>query len=207
MPRFIYQVFINPDHTLDGYVNFTLATFETKDLKESTKPFDTQWSNITMCRYQDYRNPPYHPEEYEISATYWKIMAGRLIFVVLFENFVAIVMILVRWMIPDMSQELRDQIRREAYITNEIIIKQEAIRASSGTTRMPSVANQSQWNNLLRNKLSGSQLDLFIHNQEQFRSNNVKHTKETENFLNSESHASNSVASPSNNNIGEETHV
>lgn len=38
-------------------------------------------------------------------------------------------MILVRWAIPDMSAELRDKIRREAYITNEIIIKQEALRA------------------------------------------------------------------------------
>lgn len=38
-------------------------------------------------------------------------------------------MILVRWAIPDMSTELRDKIRREAYITNEIIIKQEALRA------------------------------------------------------------------------------
>lgn len=38
-------------------------------------------------------------------------------------------MIWVRWAIPDMSPELRDKIRREAYITNEIIIKQEAERA------------------------------------------------------------------------------
>lgn len=43
-------------------------------------------------------------------------------------------MILVRWCIPDMSQELRDQIRREAYITNEIIIKQETLRARMGST-------------------------------------------------------------------------
>lgn len=49
-----------------------------------------------------------------------------------FQNVVAIVMILVRWGIPDMSGDLRDQIRREAYITNEIIIKQEAIRARLG---------------------------------------------------------------------------
>lgn len=41
-------------------------------------------------------------------------------------------MILVRWGIPDMSTKLRDQIRREAYITNEIIIKQEARRARAG---------------------------------------------------------------------------
>lgn len=41
-------------------------------------------------------------------------------------------MIFVRWAIPDMSNDLRDQIRRETYITNEIIIKQEAIRARIG---------------------------------------------------------------------------
>lgn len=45
------------------------------------------------------------------------------------QNFVAVVMIWVRWAIPDMSPKLRDKIRREAYITNEIIIKQEAERA------------------------------------------------------------------------------
>lgn len=41
-------------------------------------------------------------------------------------------MILVRWCIPDMSVELRDQIRREVYVTNEIIIEQEAHRARFG---------------------------------------------------------------------------
>lgn len=69
---------------------------------------------------------------YERSNMYWIILAARLAFVVLFENIVAIVMIIVRWGIPDMSQILRDQIRREAYITNEIIIKQETSRARMG---------------------------------------------------------------------------
>lgn len=41
-------------------------------------------------------------------------------------------MIIVRWVIPDQSQKLKDQIRREAYITKEIIIKQETLRARSG---------------------------------------------------------------------------
>lgn len=50
-----------------------------------------------------------------------------------FQNIVAIVMILVRWAIPDMSAELRDKIRREIYITNEIIIAQEAKRAQMMT--------------------------------------------------------------------------
>lgn len=41
-------------------------------------------------------------------------------------------MIVVRWCIPDMKSDLRDQIRREAYITNEIIIRQETLRARAG---------------------------------------------------------------------------
>lgn len=43
------------------------------------------------------------------------------------------VMIVVRWCIPDVPATLRDQIRREAYITNEIIIHQESIKVKSGT--------------------------------------------------------------------------
>lgn len=35
-------------------------------------------------------------------------------------------MIWVRWAIPDIPKDLKDSIRREAYITNRIIIKQEA---------------------------------------------------------------------------------
>lgn len=48
------------------------------------------------------------------------------------QNVVAVVMIVVRWGIPDMSTELKERIRRETFITNEIIIKQETLRAQSG---------------------------------------------------------------------------
>lgn len=37
-------------------------------------------------------------------------------------------MLAVKWCVPDIPGALRDQIRREAYITNEIIIKQEMLR-------------------------------------------------------------------------------
>jgi len=36
---------------------------------------------------------------------------------------------LLRWLIPDIPKKLEDQIRRESYLTNEIIIKQEMLRA------------------------------------------------------------------------------
>lgn len=75
----------------------------------------------------------------------------------------AVVMIMVRWCIPDMSSRLHDQIRREAYITNEIIIRQETMRArgyafggetgSEEGERIPC----AEWGHL-----SGSDLDLAM---------------------------------------------
>ncbi len=35
----------------------------------------------------------------------------------------------IRWIIPDVPRKLSERIRQEAYFTNEIIIKQEMIRA------------------------------------------------------------------------------
>lgn len=77
-------------------------------------------------------------------------------------------MIFVRWVIPDMSNELRDQIRREAYITNEIIIKQETMRARLGTsTAKKEEIEQNvaiiRMEQIMNASMSGSQLDLVIH--------------------------------------------
>lgn len=88
-----------------------------------------------FSRYSDYRERPGSPNEYEKSSVYWQIIAAKLAFVVIFENVVVLVMIIVKWCIPDVPVELRDQIRREAYITNEIIIHQESLRAQSGKLR------------------------------------------------------------------------
>lgn len=143
--------------------------------------------NVTECFYQDYRYPPDHPLKYERTTVFWNITAARLLFVLIFENTVAIVMLLVRWLIPDVSGELRDQIRREAYITNEIIIKQEAKRANS----QGYIKSKTAWNKLLQNNLSGSQLDLFIHKQEETKlksaRNRFKRRNKTQDFINNES--------------------
>lgn len=72
-------------------------------------------------------------------------------------------MIVVRWCIPDMSGLLRDQIRREAYITNEIIIQQEAMRArvcaAGGETGSGEGERRpcAEWGHLI-----GSDLDLTM---------------------------------------------
>ena len=47
------------------------------------------------------------------------------------QNVVGLVKMTVQWLIPDTSTRLRNQIRKEAYLTNEIIINQERMRAKA----------------------------------------------------------------------------
>lgn len=50
------------------------------------------------------------------------------------QNLVLLVVLGVKCLIPDVPGKLRSQIRREAYLTNEIIITQEALRAKNITS-------------------------------------------------------------------------
>ncbi|XP_055379077.1 anoctamin-1 isoform X3 [Condylostylus longicornis] len=167
IPRLVYLYRKTEDKSLEGYLNYTLAYFDTNDFEIKRNPASLQ-SNITVCRYNDFRAPPNSPDKYDLTNEYYIILACRLGFVVLFENFVALVMILVRWCIPDMSTDLRDQIRREAYITNEIIIKQETLRARAERAIEQNVENDPnlsfiKMEKLMSGKLSQSELDLMMH--------------------------------------------
>lgn len=82
-----------------------------------------------------------------------------------------------KWCIADVPKELSDKIRREAYITNEIIIKQEALRAQGlhnkngeraaskldvlGVGDCPSTPEH--WDRFIEKSLSASEFDLIVH--------------------------------------------
>lgn len=56
-------------------------------------------------------------------------MVARLSFVVIFENVVAALTSFMRWMIPDIPTQLRQQMKQHAYLTNQLIMQQEFKRA------------------------------------------------------------------------------
>lgn len=107
----------------------SLAYFQTADFPESTAPVDSVFSNVSVCRYEEYRNPPNHDLEYKRPLIYWHVLAARLAFIVVYQNLVGFVMTLVEWTIPDVSRKLNDRIKREAYKVNEAVIKYETERA------------------------------------------------------------------------------
>jgi hypothetical protein len=47
------------------------------------------------------------------------------------QNVVSLLKNTVRWLIPDIPRKLHDEMLREAYLTNEIIIEQERRRAQA----------------------------------------------------------------------------
>ncbi|XP_013110531.1 anoctamin-5 isoform X2 [Stomoxys calcitrans] len=175
IPQWVYRYYENDDGSLKGYMDFTLSSFNTSEY-DLTRSLAAKYPNMTTCLYTDFREPPTSKNRYKLSNTFYIILACRLCFVVLFENFVALVMIIVRWCIPDMSVELRDQIRREAYVTNEIIIDHETQRAReerakrSSSVRLADTDQTDDPNDsfirieqLLSKDLSQSQMDLIIH--------------------------------------------
>lgn len=77
---------VNPNKGSDeGYLNFTLAYFDPKDFQVGTAPSNSTMSNITMCRYTEYRNPPNDDHPYKRPLIYWHIFAARLAFLVIFQ--------------------------------------------------------------------------------------------------------------------------
>ncbi|PSN32602.1 hypothetical protein C0J52_15186 [Blattella germanica] len=127
IPRLVYMITVNKNHTDVGYLNHSLAYFNTSDYEDPK--FNT--TDYPLCRYQEYRNAPWEPHRYKRPPLYWHILAARLAFVVVFQNVVSIMMMAVQWLIPDTSRHLRDEMRKEAYLTSEIIISQERKRAQA----------------------------------------------------------------------------
>ncbi|XP_073982861.1 anoctamin-1-like [Rhodnius prolixus] len=124
VPKLVYTLTVSENYSLDGFLNHSLSTMDTKDLDLKHRPNTT----LHYCRYVDYREPPWATNRYEHTTTYWTILAARLAFVVVFENIVVFTVIMVEWCIPDVPRKLKEQIRRETFITNEIIIHEEAKR-------------------------------------------------------------------------------
>ncbi|KAL1509670.1 hypothetical protein ABEB36_004376 [Hypothenemus hampei] len=127
IPQLVYMMKVNPNHSDQGFLNFSLAYFNTSDFKPGTAPESPSF-NVSICRYAEFRNPPEDLHKYKRPLIYWHILAARLAFVVVYQNLVGFIVTVVEWIIPDVSRKLNDRIKREAYKVNEIIIKNETER-------------------------------------------------------------------------------
>ncbi|CAL8242190.1 unnamed protein product [Merluccius merluccius] len=129
IPRLVYYWSFSVDpygdhsqHTMSGYINSTLSIFNIEDFSNNSRPLSTPyWFNSTTCRYRDFRNPPGHPREYQYSIQYWHVIAAKLAFIIVVEHIVYLTKFVLSYVIPDVPEAVKEQIKREKYLTQVII--------------------------------------------------------------------------------------
>lgn len=153
IPRLVYQYMYSPDGSMTGFVNHTLSYFNVTDFQPGTAPFDPNnlGHPVYICRYKDYREPPWSSTKYELSKEFWAILAARLAFVIVFQNVVMLMSDFVDWLIPDIPKDISLQIHKEKILMVELFMKEEqgrklALRDSytpQDNCCSPSSANES----------------------------------------------------------------
>uniref|UniRef100_A0A8B9IRS7 Anoctamin n=1 Tax=Amazona collaria TaxID=241587 RepID=A0A8B9IRS7_9PSIT len=126
IPRLMYQYAYSQNGTMHGFINHTLSYFNVSHLKAGTQPENSPFAqDVLFCRFKDYREPPWSPNQYEFSKQYWAVLSARLAFVVLFQNLVMLLSVLVDWMIPDIPKDISEQIKKEKSMLVDFFLKEE----------------------------------------------------------------------------------
>ncbi|XP_068962185.1 anoctamin-2 [Petaurus breviceps papuanus] len=126
IPRLVYQYSYSHNGTLHGFIDHTLSYFNVSQLKEGTQPKDSHFGqDVLFCRFKDYREPPWAPNQYEFSKQYWSVLSARLAFVIIFQNLVMFLSVLVDWMIPDIPKDISNQIKKEKSLLVDFFLKEE----------------------------------------------------------------------------------
>ncbi|XP_015217200.2 anoctamin-7 [Lepisosteus oculatus] len=109
LPRLYYRY--TTEGSLKGYVNFTLS-FAPESFTQ----------NNTMCRYRGFRDQKGHylPE-------YFNLLAIRMGFVIIFENFVFFIGRMIDMMVPDIPEEVEIKIKREHYMAKEALAENQSL--------------------------------------------------------------------------------
>ncbi|KAG9333794.1 hypothetical protein JZ751_010109 [Albula glossodonta] len=136
----VYPYGERSNNTMEGYINHTFSVFNIQDFSPQSRPINTPYwfHNITSCRYRDFRNPPGHPKQYEHNIYYWHVIAAKLAFIIVLEHIVYFTKFVLSYMIPDVPAAVKEQIKREKYLTQVILHEANLKLATSHTSAIAS---------------------------------------------------------------------
>nr|XP_004553295.2 anoctamin-1 [Maylandia zebra] len=136
VPRMVYQYMYSANGTMSGYTEHSLSYFDVSNFPSGTAPNTTLITGVSMCRYKDYRDPPWATDSYTFSKQYWSVLAAKLAFVIFFQNLAMFLSMLVAWMIPDVPRSLREQLKKENMLLMEFLLTQDQeARAKTHSTK------------------------------------------------------------------------
>ncbi|XP_031420184.1 anoctamin-1a isoform X4 [Clupea harengus] len=127
IPRLVYLYMYSPDGSMHGFVNHTLSHFNVTHFQNGTAPMNPMYLGyrVDICRYKDYRDPPWSQTPYDISKEFWAVLAARLVFVIVFQNVVMLMSDIVDWVIPDIPKDISLQIHKEKILMVDLFMKEE----------------------------------------------------------------------------------
>ncbi|XP_041071613.1 anoctamin-4 [Carcharodon carcharias] len=139
IPRLVYAYKYGPcagqgkagEKCMIGYVNASLSVFLVADFEKRSEPYlngSDSFGTVEYCRYRDYREPPHSKEPYAYTLQFWHVLAARLAFIIVFEHLVFSIKNLIAYLIPDLPKDLRDRMRREKYLIQEMMYEAELER-------------------------------------------------------------------------------
>ncbi|XP_043943716.1 anoctamin-4 isoform X3 [Protopterus annectens] len=140
IPRLVYAYKYGPcagqgqagERCMVGYVNSSLSVFLVSNFENRSEPLsnrsDHSGTATKYCRYRDYRAHPEAKEPYVYTLQFWHVLAARLAFIIVFEHLVFTVKNLISYLIPDLPKDLRDRMRREKYLIQEMMYEAELER-------------------------------------------------------------------------------
>ncbi|XP_072511794.1 anoctamin-4 isoform X6 [Notamacropus eugenii] len=140
IPRLVYAYKYGPcagqgeagQKCMVGYVNASLSVFLISDFENRSEPTSdgSEFSGTPLkyCRYRDYRDPPHSLVPYGYTLQFWHVLAARLAFIIVFEHLVFCIKHLISYLIPDLPKDLRDRMRREKYLIQEMMYEAELER-------------------------------------------------------------------------------
>ncbi|XP_037308119.1 anoctamin-1-like isoform X1 [Pungitius pungitius] len=167
IPRMVYQYMYSPDGSMHGFVNNTLSYFNISHFQQGKEPMDPLYLGhpVQMCRYKDYRDPPWSTTPYEISKEFWAVLAVRLAFVIVFQNVVMLMSDIVDWLIPDIPKDISLQIHKEKILLVDLFLKEEQGKAGNLERRscMEGKENWSNNNNKHSSSSTAAQPRLGLH--------------------------------------------
>ncbi|XP_075258994.1 anoctamin-4-like isoform X5 [Convolutriloba macropyga] len=152
--RWYYARMIDGNSTI--YFDFILSVAESVKVKGFNASLElTEITVGESCRYQGFRFPYDAPENlaYQYTPEFYKLLALRLAFVLLFENIVFALRSLIAYLIPDMPVHVRIEKAREEYLTRQVLYESEKLsnRLSQPpkmlqTIRSPEMSNTTSAN-------------------------------------------------------------
>ncbi|PIK36551.1 hypothetical protein BSL78_26616 [Apostichopus japonicus] len=120
IPQTVYQTYYGGGE-LAGYMEFSLSVFNVSNFENGSAPVNSSFPNVTECRYRGYNTGPNLP--YDHTKDYWLIIARKLLFVLFFEHIIFLIKIAMAFVIPDVPEDVRDQMKREKYLDYKLCFR------------------------------------------------------------------------------------